>query len=316
MPDAEDYRVESRAASSSAWNYAYTTSPSYLVSTLSCGAPYEFQVRARGDGDPYSTKYGDPSSKVSASTSACPTPTPTPGVKETIPTFGLQADRLVQYTIEGNPSEAFKEAITIAAAKWNAAVGVSSPDGPGVLFCQRPTDPTRLPGAALCPPSTSTDDGYTVTIKVVSSTDLGTACNKGPACVKGEDTEAIQANDAGHLLNMRMFIEDDTWVRVESMPTRVVWTNNPDDHGEDANLEDGGVGQQIYLRAIIMHEFGHTAGLADICIVLKLDSTDCEAAGYRGHLMAHNTEWLEDNYTEIPEEDTDYLGQAYRDEDE
>ena len=78
VTNAEEYRVESRTTSSSAWNYAYTTSPSYTVSALSCGTDYEFQVRARGDGDPYSTKYGSPSSKVSASASACPPPPPPP----------------------------------------------------------------------------------------------------------------------------------------------------------------------------------------------------------------------------------------------
>ena len=72
----------------------------------------------------------------------------------------------------------------------------------------------------------------------------------------------------------------------------------------------------IYLPGIIMHEFGHTAGLPDICDELDLKPKECEEAGYRGHLMAHNVKWFRDNYLEIPVEDRGILTQGYQDEDD
>ena len=45
---------------------------------LDCDTSYDFQVRARGDGSPYSYTYGNPSSGVSETTDACPVPAPPP----------------------------------------------------------------------------------------------------------------------------------------------------------------------------------------------------------------------------------------------
>ena len=45
---------------------------------MDCDTSYDFQVRARGDGSPYSYTYGNPSSGVSETTDACPVPAPPP----------------------------------------------------------------------------------------------------------------------------------------------------------------------------------------------------------------------------------------------
>ena len=56
-------------ASSSSWLHAgYTFGTSRTVSGLDPNTPYDFQVRARGDGSPYSYTYGSPSTSVSRTT--------------------------------------------------------------------------------------------------------------------------------------------------------------------------------------------------------------------------------------------------------
>ena len=71
VTDAHYYKVEYRRSSSSSWLHAgYTFGTSRTVSGLDPNTPYDFQVRARGDGSPYSYTYGNPSSSVSETTAA------------------------------------------------------------------------------------------------------------------------------------------------------------------------------------------------------------------------------------------------------
>ena len=80
VTDAGAYKVEYRRSSSSSWlhaGYVYS-STSDTVDGLDCDTSYDFQVRARGDGSPYSYTYGNPSSGVSETTDACPVPAPPP----------------------------------------------------------------------------------------------------------------------------------------------------------------------------------------------------------------------------------------------
>ena len=80
VTDAGAYKVEYRRSSSISWlhaGYVYS-STSDTVDGLDCNTSYDFQVRARGDGSPYSTTYGDASSSVSRRTTECPVaPAPT-----------------------------------------------------------------------------------------------------------------------------------------------------------------------------------------------------------------------------------------------
>ena len=80
VTDAGAYKVEYRRSSSISWlhaGYVYS-STSDTVDGLDCDTSYDFQVRARGDGSPYSYTYGNPSSGVSETTDACPVPAPPP----------------------------------------------------------------------------------------------------------------------------------------------------------------------------------------------------------------------------------------------
>ena len=79
VTDAGAYKVEYRRSGSISWlhaGYVYS-STSDTVDGLDCNTSYYFQVRARGDGSPYSYTYGNPSSSVSETTDACVAPAPT-----------------------------------------------------------------------------------------------------------------------------------------------------------------------------------------------------------------------------------------------
>ena len=79
VTDAGAYKVEYRRSSSISWLHAgYVWSGSSdTVDGLDCNTSYYFQVRARGDGSPYSYTYGNPSFSVSETTDACVAPAPT-----------------------------------------------------------------------------------------------------------------------------------------------------------------------------------------------------------------------------------------------
>ena len=78
VTDAAKYKVEYKASTSSTWLHAtYTSSTSATVDDLEPDTGYDFRVRARGDGSPYSTLYGDPSRTVSETTDERYAPAPT-----------------------------------------------------------------------------------------------------------------------------------------------------------------------------------------------------------------------------------------------
>ena len=63
-----------RRSGSSSWlhaSYVYSGTTE-TVDGLNCDTSYYFRVRARGDGSPYSTSYGEASSSVSETTDGCP----------------------------------------------------------------------------------------------------------------------------------------------------------------------------------------------------------------------------------------------------
>ena len=79
VTDADAYRVEYKASTSSTWlidDHVYSGT-SHMVDGLACSTAHDFQVRARGDEDPYSYTYGSPSGSVSRTTSTCLAPAPT-----------------------------------------------------------------------------------------------------------------------------------------------------------------------------------------------------------------------------------------------
>ena len=63
VTDAEGYKLERRAGSTGSWSTVSTGSGTSAAATgLTSGTTYQFRVSARGDGWPYMTRYGSPSS--------------------------------------------------------------------------------------------------------------------------------------------------------------------------------------------------------------------------------------------------------------
>ena len=66
VPDASAYKVERRRASSTYWESAHSgiseiSGSPYTTTGLDCDTDYYFRVRARGDGYPYTLRFGEPS---------------------------------------------------------------------------------------------------------------------------------------------------------------------------------------------------------------------------------------------------------------
>ncbi len=96
-----------------------------------------------------------------------------------------------------------------------------------------------------------------------------------------------------------MRIEEPAWTytiddKENVIDLRVVWTNDPDLEGQD-----GFIYKYRYLPSVVMHEFGHTAGLTDLY----------KHTGYDDYLMDFTY-----GATAIPQEDIDYIQQVYRNE--
>ena len=182
------------------------------------------------------------------------------------------------------------------------------PDGGGLFFCQRPHAPRPPNDPAFCPSGMDNDDGYTLTIEVVAyDKELGiNPCLEGIACVKGEDTEAIKADEDGHLGNLRMIIEVDTQYTTRNMTWDVIWTNDADAHGQilRVELEDGSekTGKGVHLPSIITHEFPHAAGFDDL-----------DPHQYPDCLMSYNTDNMGQALDYIPDCDINYAGLVYPD---
>ena len=98
VPDASAYKVERRRASSTYWESAHSgiseiSGSPYTTTGLYCGTDYYFRVRARGDGDPYTLRFGEPSVEEGPEdTDDCgtnpppPPPTPPSGTPLPVPT--------------------------------------------------------------------------------------------------------------------------------------------------------------------------------------------------------------------------------------
>ena len=74
VADASAYKLERREGTSGSWTVESSaiSGTRHTVSSLDCTKTYYFRVSAKGDGDPYSTTFGDASSAVSASPNCAP----------------------------------------------------------------------------------------------------------------------------------------------------------------------------------------------------------------------------------------------------
>ena len=69
------YRLRYRTDSSAEWTTTVAaTGTSHTLSSVTCGATYEIQVQAKGDGVSYTEEWGEPSGSVSTVVPLCPAP--------------------------------------------------------------------------------------------------------------------------------------------------------------------------------------------------------------------------------------------------
>ncbi len=226
-----------------------------------------------------------------------PTPPPPPFIGPITPTPVLLPD----------PGVIFPTAIPFAVNAWNVAVATPWPH---VLFCKE----------GNC--SSKNTDGKGTTINVESggiesgSTRLwlwSDDCGPDAACVKPKNLidrpPFYNPMQGQNMRNMLMVIEEPAWfytppngmTGTPEQHTRYIWTNtSPNRNGyrviqPDAN---GNTRVLVYLPGVLMHEFGHTAGLEDLYKY---------TGNYNGYLMEGDT-----YPTNIPDKDREYMRQVYR----
>ncbi len=248
-----------------------------------------------------------------------------------IPLLGHQADFTSQYRVNAmvptrvpnlipaaypDPGVVIPEAIPIAAREWNKAVGTPFPH---ILFCERaPTSPT-LPHITPVPCENRNnrpyDDGDTTNVDVADGStnrivlfSFGIPnCGRSMACVKPDPVVLLtNLNPLGNgdMGSLKMVIEEPAWSYIPAGPfglfgehIRRLWTNDHLDHNRTITE-----GTLIYLPSVIMHEFGHTAGLED----LYKDEYNNK---YQGYLMDDTH-----GFTSIPTLDKNYIKQVYLNE--
>ncbi len=228
-----------------------------------------------------------------------------------IPHLGHQADHTVQYRFgllpqrapDGKgPAAIIRAAVYTAANTWNEAVASTWPN---LLFCQDCAGKNR--------------DGYSITIDVINGEDgpnrgseisldiravletlpfgVSGDCGRKTACVKPRSLLDVFSffGPGAHMKNLTMTIEEPAWSYDGSTHTRRIWTNNRAQH-KDKTME----GHEIfYLPVVIMHEFGHAAGLDD----LNHDA-------YPGYMMSV----VDDDLEAIPQKDIASIHRVYRNE--
>ena len=107
VQDAHRYKLERSADGSSGWSNVDDgiSGTSHTLTGLSCATTVHFRVSARGDGSPYSTTFGSPSTSVSGTTGDCPpTPVATPTPTTTAPSPPVFASSTYSFTVAENAS--------------------------------------------------------------------------------------------------------------------------------------------------------------------------------------------------------------------
>lgn len=156
-----------------------------------------------------------------------------------------------------------------------------------------------------------------LSLKTVTILTVISHCGETYACIKPNGLIDFVPNlfkwlpiVGGHMQDMKMVIEEPAWSynRTQKKHTRYYWTQTSHKHGTSLTIEEinkiPGASiddnpKWLYAPGVIMHEFGHTAGLTDL---YNFD-------GYTNYLMDGF-----DNYdaTAIPSENREYIRQLYQ----
>ena len=224
-----------------------------------------------------------------------------------IRTRGHQADHIIAYdynSVEFPSSirSTLESAITTGAHAWNNGISAFSTP-PTVAFC-------RLSNCAG-----RNTDGHVATIKVVNGQagnkqeghtidiSLAASCGWSIACVT--DLPTVLVDGRTHITNQTMKYEEPAWYYSKKNKTHTLyrWTTTWSLRGTKGTNSDGVEYTYRYLPGVVMHEFGHTAGLDD----LYNHKYQNGISKYPGYLM----EYVRPQTT-IPRQDILYLRENHR----
>ena len=215
---------------------------------------------------------------------------------EWIPSLGHQRDHVAQYRIgvtptpvpgsTHDPSVIVPGSYQIAAKAWNDAI---SNAWPNVTVCER---------GVSCP--TLHDDQQTITLNTVDNAN-GSHCRGRAACLGSDPGPHIGSLEIKVGMNSKATVTFITPNGNQKEEYTVVWTNDDNEHGQ---LDTAKREQLTYLPSVMMHEFGHVLGLADLYL-------DEYGNHYDGYLMKESTKFPRPD-TAIPGTDIRYAHQVYR----
>ena len=168
-----------------------------------------------------------------------------------------------------------RQGIINGAAALNLAMkqAFDEPGKIGALVCEKTTDPD-VEHDHVCPTGNehnpNLDDGHIITIRVADpETDEEFEENCKPnslACIFPDDEFEGDEPEVDRFIGDRtVLITMGQGLKFETLPelSTVVWTNDPDRHGDEARDKDGNLTGFFYVDKAAMHELWHALGAPD-----------------------------------------------------